>query len=319
MGVSNHTAPPATIDTADEGQLFRSHCPADFVPVPYDNPEFCIMAYEASHYQNRAISVSDVVPAMNISFWRARELCENMRLSDPPSCANPRLASWEEWRDAGDGQLGEGGLLYPWGDDADAERCVLPSSSLEWDGPQPTGSLQACVSSFGVYDQIGNLWEWVDEQKEVSVARWLDARSAGGIELELVGDRLRYIGGDLAPLHPHIVSFSFLEFVADENGFLSVLGSEIYPQDGPMMGHLMVDQHISELDERHFLPIRLVFDETWLKAELIVELERDGEPIVTKVGGAYYSGGDATLKRRYYGHVPEFDGSIGFRCTCTPE
>ena len=56
-----------------------------------------------------------------------------------------------------------------------------------------------------------------------------------------------------------------------------------------MVGHLMVDQHVPELDERHFLPIRLVFDETLLKAELIVELERDGEPIVTKVGGAYYS------------------------------
>ena len=132
VGHSDQLAPPAATDTAEEGQLLRSHCPASFVPVPYDEPEFCIMAYEASHYQNRAISVNDVVPAMNISFWRARELCENMRFSEPPSCVNPRLASWEEWRDAGDGQLGEGGLLYPWGDEADAERCVLPYSTISW-------------------------------------------------------------------------------------------------------------------------------------------------------------------------------------------
>ena len=84
MGHSDQTAPPAATDTAEEGQLLRSHCPADFVPVPYDEPEFCTMAYDTSHYQNRAIFVSDVVPAMNISFWRARELCENMRFLSHP-------------------------------------------------------------------------------------------------------------------------------------------------------------------------------------------------------------------------------------------
>ena len=49
-----------------------------------------------------------------------------------------------------------------------------------------------------------------------------------------------------------------------------------------------------------------------------MSVDRLGERVGAKVGGSYYSGGDSTLKSIWVGHIPTFDGSIGFRCEADP-
>ena len=53
---------------------------------------------------------------------------------------------------------------------------------------------------------------------------------------------------------------------------------------------------------------------TRMRAAIEVVQERNGEPIGAKVGGSYYSGDQARLDTIFWGHVPSFDGTIGFRC-----
>ena len=66
------------------------------------------------------------------------------------------------------------------------------------------------------------------------------------------------------------------------------------------------------------LPIQINFSSETGMGTLTTPEQRDGEPIGAKVGGAYYSGWDSTLRSIFLGHVPEFDGTIGFRCVSDP-
>ena len=87
---------------------------------------------------------------------------------------------------------------------------------------------------------------------------------------------------------------------------------EPFRVDLPGVGYLRTatDQP-SSID---FLPIYLVWDDTRTRAVIKVSRSRDFEPIPAKVGGAFYSGEDSRLDSIFWGHVPTFDGSIGFRC-----
>ena len=51
---------------------------------------------------------------------------------------------------------------------------------------------------------------------------------------------------------------------------------------------------------------------------IVWDKDRDGEQLGAKVGGSFYSGGHSTLNSYWVGHIPSFDGSIGFRCTADP-
>ena len=80
-----------------------------------------------------------------------------------------------------------------------------------------------------------------------------------------------------------------------------------------VMREMVVDE------QKEILPIQFKISEDRLHAQFKVHVQRDGEPIGIKVGGAYYSGGDVTLQDLFYGHTPEFNGTIGFRCAFVPE
>jgi formylglycine-generating enzyme required for sulfatase activity len=77
-----------------------------------------------------------------------------------------RLPTEAEWELA---TRGEAGRKYTWGDDFECNRAVLSASSqcvAEHGGalPKRVGSAPRGVSPEGVYDLIGNAWEWVHDR-----------------------------------------------------------------------------------------------------------------------------------------------------------
>jgi len=67
-----------------------------------------------------------------------------------------RLLSESEWE-----YMARAGstMKYPWGDEIDSSKAKYNS----WDGTVPVGSYSA--NAFGVYDTVGNVFEWVEDCK----------------------------------------------------------------------------------------------------------------------------------------------------------
>ena len=70
-----------------------------------------------------------------------------------------RLPSEAEWEAAGRGR-GTEPQLFPWGSDRSAEGQAL---SLPDQDTYAVGTQSFNQSPFGVFDMVGNIWEWVDE------------------------------------------------------------------------------------------------------------------------------------------------------------
>ncbi len=150
------------------GRIFFSAegpCSSDMVFVPTDDGGFCIDVYEASPgkdcYQNEVdnqldtssnlnkkecqpVSEKDKRPWRFISQTQAQVACAK---------AGKRLPTSKEWYLA---SLGIPDLNKSW----QSSDCQVDSN---WDSqPGLTGSGADCVSAYGAYDMIGNVWEWVN-------------------------------------------------------------------------------------------------------------------------------------------------------------
>lgn len=141
-----------------------SQCPRDMVYVPSSGGGFCVDRYEASPGEacpNRTIenefdteeniragkcgpvSESGLDPWVNVPLHQASLLCAR---------AGKRLPSNGEWYRAA--------LGTPDDTDPGSPACAILRTGAS--RADKTGSGQDCVSSFGAYDMVGNVWEWVD-------------------------------------------------------------------------------------------------------------------------------------------------------------
>jgi formylglycine-generating enzyme required for sulfatase activity len=137
----------------------------EFLPVSRclgkDQPlEFCIDRFEYPNQLGRK-------PTLGMNFDDAVEMCRR---------EDKRLCRAEEWTLACEGS---GRLPYPYGYSRDSETCNIdkpyrfpddqrfadPKTRAEeisrLDQREPSGSREACVSGYGVFDLTGNADEWV--------------------------------------------------------------------------------------------------------------------------------------------------------------
>ncbi len=308
-----------TGDTAAPG----TRCSAGMVPVPADAPIYCIDAFEVSgdgSYQ----SVAGALPTMAITFLGARAACEATPvLSNTGEVVGYKhLATDTEWEDAGDGLVGAGGQRFPYGNAAEDGVCLLPDSLGVplFDELQLTGSAPGCVSPFGVYDQIGNAWEWVDPQEDSDRDAWFARAHAEGHGIEVAADgRLRSTDGDVSWLVYRGAVFSPLQPEVDAEGLVSLDAEGLTrPDDIFMAGYLVNDSPSSALADT-YLAVTLTIDDAEI-VRFAGDDVREGMPLTSKRGCAYYTGSAVAcpIAANSHEHAPDFDGTIGLRCAAAP-
>ncbi len=325
-GIDSDSAVDSTAPVDSTVPAAVATCPEGMVGVPTETPGYCIDAYEASG-NDPVVSVAGAEPRVAVSFFQAREACALAPVVDADGATHgyKRLATDAEWEDAGDGQVGAGGLPYPYGEVPDDTACILPDGmgNARYSEAQPTGSAPACVSSFGAYDQIGNVWEWVDPGQTTSIDAWLAVATAGGLDVSAASDG--YLQGTAADTEVLLyigVVFTGLPVLVAEAGWLYLdataieVGPDTYAEG--YVANTLVSGDESRLEEA-YLPVELVHDGEGLYY-LRVASGRDGEPFTSKRGCAYYTGAPQAcpVSALTHEHPPGFDGTIGFRCAADP-
>ncbi|MCP4810161.1 MAG: formylglycine-generating enzyme family protein [Proteobacteria bacterium] len=303
----DETGETSDTDTGDTAPI-EPVCPDGLIPVgdSLSDPDYCIFQYEAHIVDGVPTSVEGVIPTTAISFYEALEMCADSGMW---------LATSDQWEDAADGVVGEGGSTYPYGDQMDDAACVTPTVDGEvvYESLQPTGSLETCVSPFGVYDSSGNAFEWADPQLVVDIAAFL------ALFPELSEDEDGYLVGTEELVEATDLQVAGVQpfMTLREDGRIEVaLEPDSWEwADHPATGYLF-DRASTEA-----LPLTVgPLDETFTLGVLTVREDQDGTPRTDKRGGAYYAGSayGTASGAGFLAHVPEFDGTISFRCASEP-
>lgn len=152
--------------------LLRGSCPGGTVAVTSDEETvYCIDQYEESVSDGRYFSLKGKKPAELVTWNRVKDICQDK---------GGWLCTSAQWEDACDGQVGPGGTRYPYGDTFVQGRCATKTGQdRNLSHSLPTGSLKGCVSAFGVYDMVGNVWEWADPQKKTDAGATLTDKRGG--------------------------------------------------------------------------------------------------------------------------------------------
>lgn len=298
-------------------------CPEGMSPVPSDDPAWCIDTWERAEVDGGTVSAVGMVPLTGRTFEEAVAACEELVLDGGgEGYATAHLATQAEWEDAGDGVVGEGGTVWPWGDVYDASLCAIPTDEGEYpfDEIQLTGSMPGCVSSFGVFDQIGNAWEWVDSERDLDSADAASQFATAGITLAFDTDEaVSLVSGDPTPLTVDAAGVRPPTLTIAADGHLEIGAEQIEPPFDAFFarGYLRVEG----VDA--FLPVALQTTDPADEAapwRVYRAAEYDGRRLPDKRGCAWYTGNSTgcTLSTSNYTHLPDFDGTIGFRCVAPP-
>ncbi|MFZ5477271.1 MAG: SUMF1/EgtB/PvdO family nonheme iron enzyme [Myxococcota bacterium] len=303
--------------------LARGPCPTGMVPVPAEEPDYCIDAYEAVVVDGFATAIAGVVPTTGLTYDEAVVVCASTPVTDAKGdlVGWKRMATSEEWEDAADGARGDEGTDYLWGSEWDDSRCVTPleDGTMVYDTFQPAGSLATCESAFGTFDQIGNSWEWIDSGLVTDTAGWLAAREAEGAVYSLDADGVRLVSGDLdVRLGMGGVRNGSVQLAEDTRLYLPWDNVETgYPMSYGYLVKATVEG--SERGADDYLVVELVADEVagvWW----VVASGEDGAPLPDKRGGSYYQGGpsDCGVRTLNILHHHTERGTLAFRCSADP-
>jgi hypothetical protein len=172
-GAPDDTGAPVPIDTDSDDTGWTGPCPPrmvlmkDFCIDPFENTldaedlASALGPYDQSDVWPDtsttavALPLLGMIPTVDLSWYQAYGAC---------LATGKHLCTVTEWQTA----CGEG--MLPWGESPLPEEvCAIPAAdgTTEWTELQPTGSLSECRSPEGVYDQIGNAWEWADPESVV--------------------------------------------------------------------------------------------------------------------------------------------------------
>jgi len=187
---------------------------------------------EAGNYAAR--SDQGVRPQAYISRVEAALACEN---------ADKRLCSVEEWYGACRGGSAPQGTTYPYGAVFERGRCNVGKSHLltqhfgdnpmawkydeHFNSPlldqlpgflEPTAHYEGCVSSYGVYDMVGNLHEWVLDRVDTSLASKLPLQDGIRRRLHANTGKGVFMGGFFSTSSQHGRGCDFVT-IAHEPGY----------------------------------------------------------------------------------------------------
>jgi hypothetical protein len=248
-----------------------------------------------------AQSLQGVDPLTAITFSQAWVACE---------AAGKRLPTGLEFEDGVDGVLGAGGSAYPYGEVFDETACATTNAdnSQQYTSVQPTGSLSRCVSTWGAFDLIGNVWEWTVAEGRMDPTAWL----ANGVLTEQEG--LLHGPGD--QVVPMAASIDPPEFQTDDEGRLYATPEQLgqRPAFGSR-GYLRTTSQPTRAED--LLPFELVQEDDVSPAYVRVLWEADGLPVADKRGCGWYTGDAVNCtasKAGLGGHFHDFEGTVGFRC-----
>ncbi len=118
-------------------------CPDGMALVQWDRGNFCIDRFE---YPGR-----NQTPMNNATWFEAKSECQSN---------GKRLCELDEWRRSC-------GVKYPYGREWDPSKCNTQDEAGFPRTLAPSGEFQECRSWTGAYDMVGNVLEWVKEQKIV--------------------------------------------------------------------------------------------------------------------------------------------------------
>lgn len=127
------------------------------------NTEYADFVRETNHAApshwigNKPPFGQELWPVVNVSFDDATAFASWRSKRDNVSY---RLPAEDEWEYAA--RNGEQGDLYPWGPDWKDKAAVLKDAT-----PAPVGSRAEGKNKWGVYDLIGNVWEWTSSKASV--------------------------------------------------------------------------------------------------------------------------------------------------------
>ncbi|MCB9758812.1 MAG: SUMF1/EgtB/PvdO family nonheme iron enzyme [Alphaproteobacteria bacterium] len=183
-------------------QPVASVCPAGMVPLEGRGGPFCMHAYEVHiegqlgdadqgvDFPNGSTKVSlsaraGQEPSKGVSWYQAYAACAE---------AGWHLCTSAEWEDACAGPTGR---AWPTLDGAYASgRCAVSHPPQYHKVPlSPSGAFPDCRTPEGVYDLLGNLWEWTDPgQRDAEGRPVIDKRGAAHYSAEPQGCTYSSVG-----------------------------------------------------------------------------------------------------------------------------
>ncbi len=115
--------------------------------------EYCIDRYEARIVEGSAEPARDEMPSIGVTFYEADRACHE---------AGFRLCTGDEWTLA---CAGSEARRVPYAAAWAAHICnsVQPDDDMNLFPVREGGAFPGCVSPEGVFDLVGNVWEWTNE------------------------------------------------------------------------------------------------------------------------------------------------------------